>query len=83
MATQSSIFAWRIPWTVEPGGLESIGWQRVGHDWATIFTFTFPLIFQRGRSCWAPLKETLTFPLFIGATLKKLGEVQVTLGGTQ
>ena len=29
------IFAWRIPWTEEPGGLQSIGSQRVRHDWAT------------------------------------------------
>ena len=32
MATHSSILAWRIPWTEEPGGLHSIGSQRVGHD---------------------------------------------------
>ena len=32
MATHSSIFAWRIPWTEEPGGLRSVGSQRVGHD---------------------------------------------------
>ena len=32
MATHSSIFAWRIPWTEEPGGLPSIGSQRVGHN---------------------------------------------------
>ena len=31
MATHSSILAWRIPWTEEPGGLQSVGWQRVGH----------------------------------------------------
>ena len=31
MATQSSILAWRIPWTEEPGGLQSTGSQRVGH----------------------------------------------------
>ena len=31
MATHSSIPAWRIPWTEEPGGLQSIGLQRVGH----------------------------------------------------
>ena len=35
MATNSSILAWRIPWTEEPGGLQSIGSQRVRHDWAT------------------------------------------------
>ena len=32
MATHSSILVWRIPWTEEPGGLQSTGWQRVGHD---------------------------------------------------
>ena len=32
MATRSSILAWRIPWTVEPGGLQSMGSQRVGPD---------------------------------------------------
>ena len=34
MATHSSILAWRVPWTEEPGGLQSIQWQRVGHDWS-------------------------------------------------
>ena len=32
MATHSSIFAWEIAWTEEPGGLQSMGWQRVGPD---------------------------------------------------
>ena len=32
MATHSSILAWRIPWTEEPGGLQSIGLQRVRHN---------------------------------------------------
>jgi len=32
MTTHSSIPAWRIPWTEEPGGLQSMGLQRVGHD---------------------------------------------------
>ena len=32
MATHSSIFAWRIPWTEEPGGLQSTGSQRVRHN---------------------------------------------------
>ena len=38
MATYSSIFAWRIPRTEDPGGLQFIGSQRVGHDWATEHT---------------------------------------------
>ena len=32
IATQSSILAWRTPWTEEPGGLQSMGSQRVRHD---------------------------------------------------
>ena len=32
MATYSTILAWRIPWTAEPGGSQSTGLQRVGHD---------------------------------------------------
>ena len=35
MATRSSILAGKIPWTEEPGGLQSMGWQRVGNDLAT------------------------------------------------
>jgi len=35
MVTHSHIFAWRIPWTEEPGGLQSMGLQRVRHDRAT------------------------------------------------
>ena len=40
MATHSSILAWRIPWAEEPGRLQSMGIQRVGHDWENN-TFTF------------------------------------------
>ena len=36
MATLSSILAWRIPWTGEPGRLQSIGSQRLGHDWSDL-----------------------------------------------
>ena len=37
MATHSSILAWKIPWTEEPSGLQSMGSQRVGHDPFTFF----------------------------------------------
>ena len=39
MATHSSILAWRIPWTEEPGGLQFTGLQTVRHNWATFFHF--------------------------------------------
>ena len=38
MATHSSVLAWRIPWTEEPGGLRSMGLQRVRHDLVTEHT---------------------------------------------
>ena len=51
MATHSSTFAWKIPWAEEPGGLQSKGLQRVGHDWATSLSlFTF----KHWRRKWQP-----------------------------
>ena len=44
MTTHSRILAWRIPWTEEPGGLQSTGSQRVGHDWVTSL--------HNGWYCW-------------------------------
>ena len=42
MAPHSSTLAWKIPWTEEPGRLQSMGSLRVGHDWATsLLLFTF------------------------------------------
>ena len=40
MAIHSSTIAWRILWTEEPGGLQSMGSPRVGHDWATSLSFS-------------------------------------------
>ena len=51
MAPHSSTLAWKIPWTEEPGGLQSIGSLRVGHDWAnSLSLFTF----MHWRRKWQP-----------------------------
>ena len=51
MATHSSTLAWKIPWTEEPGGLQSMGSRRVGHNWATsLWLFTF----MHWRRKWQP-----------------------------
>ena len=51
MAPHSSNLAWKIPWMEEPGGLQSMGSQRVGHDWATSLSlFTF----MHWRRKWQP-----------------------------
>ena len=44
MATHSSILAWKIPWTEEPGGLQSVGWQRVGLGWVQATTVAWMLL---------------------------------------
>ena len=63
MATRSSIFAWKIPWTKEPGGLQSIGLQRVRHDSAHKGTHThIKVIAQRGTSPHAPFPFWCTHP---------------------
>ena len=54
MATHSSILARRIPWTEKPGGLCSVGWQRVGDNWVTN-AFTFTCCFQGLLPFLAPI----------------------------
>ena len=51
MATQSSTLARKIPWMEEPGRLQSMGLQRVGHDWET--SLTHFILFHRRRK-WQP-----------------------------
>ena len=70
MAAHSSILAWRIPWTEEPGGLQFKGLQRVKHNWGTN-SFTFQIL-MKCKFCaslksfllwhWGWTRET-TFPL--------------------
>ena len=56
MAPHSSTLAWKIPWTEEPGRLQSMGSLRVGHDWATSFSlFTF----MHWRRKWQPTPGSL------------------------
>ena len=51
MAPHSSTLAWEIPWTEEPGRLQSMGSLRVGHDWATSLSL---FIFMCWRRKWQP-----------------------------
>ena len=70
IATHSSILAWRIPWTKEPGGLQSMGSLRVGHNWVTytynqiVRTVTCELflwIFFLYRVLWYGTMQTCLF----------------------
>ena len=71
MATHSSIFAWRIPWTEEPGGLQSLGLQRVGHNLVTkqqqyslIYTLWWRSTNSRGQ---------ISMRWYLGSCISQLG----------
>ena len=53
LATHSNILAWKILWREEPGGLQSMGSQRVRHDWATTHTHTHTHTHAPKRELWA------------------------------
>ena len=68
MATYSRIPAWRIPWTGETGGLQSKGWQRVGHGWSNlacicarvhINSFSMWIFYCSSTICWIVLATLL------------------------
>ena len=70
MATHSSILAYKISWTEEPGGLQSLGSQRVRYDWATNTYLTPKSLFQCaicGCSSHLPVKDLFCCFLAISA----------------
>ena len=77
MATHSSTLAWKIPWTEEPGRLQSMGSQRVWHDWATSLSLCGTKI-HSNNSCWVALqpfrsrytKQSDAFPEFTQQNLR-------------
>ena len=80
MAPHSSTLAWKIPWTEEPGGLQSVGSWRVGHNWATSLSlFTF----KHWRRKWQPtpvflLGESQGRGSLVGCGLRGRTESDVT-----
>ena len=76
-ATHSSILAWEIPWTEEPGGLQSKGSQRVGHDWAPseavkwrIFSHAYGASSFLLFSLYWPFAYRVVFFLLVGIDLQ-------------
>ena len=84
MATHSSVLAWRIPGTGEPGGLSSVESHRVGHNGsnlaaaASIFKFKWTLKIQekedRPSSHWKNIKECMTIFIFTYMAMIQTGE---------
>ena len=59
MTTNSSIFAWKIPWTEESGGLQSKGSLRVGHDWEGAQKYLIASDALQIVKLWETLSNTL------------------------
>ena len=59
MAAHSNILAWRIPWTEEPGGLQSMGSQKVGHNCVSDQTHTFSWKKKREDGGWGGQRTVL------------------------
>ena len=63
MATHSSILAWKIPWTEEPGRLQSMGLKRVRHDWATSLSLSLFFFLATGLvGSYFPIRDHLMPP---------------------
>ena len=79
MATHSSTLAWRIPWREDPGGLQSMGSQRVRHDWAASLTHSLTSIIYHHST--TKLEGLLIFPSssFLGV----VESVQNSCGNTR
>ena len=73
MATHSKILAWKTPWTAEPGGLQSMGLQRVGHDlvtqhihaWSQKQNNASELTIKRSNGCVLDKSNSLLFYVLV------------------
>ena len=64
IATYSSILAWKIPWTEEPDRLQSMGWQRVRHDWAHGSWYSLMQVSLEGgprNAAWIPTARWISW----------------------
>ena len=81
MVTHSSIPAWEIPWTEEPGGLQSMGLHRIGHNWVTntfmVECRTFAFILYKGYFSNSVLAENAWWR-DRSYTVKCLGQVKTS-----
>ena len=77
MATYSSILAWRIPWAEEPGGFQSMGSQRVGHNGVT-FTFTY-LQMVHLFSCLPVASKCRIYSGLVSVKVGTTGELETNL----
>ena len=80
IATHSSVPSWRMPWTEEPGGLQSLGWQRVGYDLLTkqpqqqwIYLFGFAVSVAARGLCWVFVAGAWGLPAALGSCFFSCG----------
>ena len=74
MATQFSILAWEIPWTEEPGGLQSMGSHRVGHDRSDLAAAAVAVSWFPGAQRWRSEKARATHSSILAWRIPGTGE---------
>ena len=76
MATHSSILAWEIPWTEEPGGLQSMGMQRVGHNCSNLARTAHRYEKRQGQNVdsWREKRHTIFTYIFSAPSMKSGNE---------
>ena len=77
MATHSSVLAWRIPGTGEPGGLPSMGSHRVGHDWSDLAAVAGQKKRVQRRNMGGQNLPSISIPFYWGWGLGKQNPIQV------
>ena len=70
MAIHSSTLAWKIPWTEEPGRLQSMGSQRVGHNWATSLSLSLNFLDSFVKRSAFKIKLSHNLSVFINTAKK-------------
>ena len=70
MAIHSSTIAWKIPWTEEPGRLQSMGSQRVGHNWATSLSLSLNFLDSFVKRSAFKIKLSHNLSVFINTAKK-------------
>ena len=84
MATHSSTLAWKIPWTEEPGRLQSMGSQRVRHNWATSLSLSFTLDHRKSKRISEHWLRFIDYnKAFDCVDHNKLGEILKRAGNTR
>ena len=82
MAVHFSTIAWKIPWTEEPGRLQSMGLQKVGYDWATSLSLSIFKSYEKehNKGIWGEWQDIVTLVKVVRIGIRWRGGLRKELG---